>query len=36
MPERPPAITQLNSLLGAMTIAHEIIFETRRDLIAAD
>lgn len=36
MPERPSAIKQLNSLLGAVTIAHEIIFETRRELIAAD
>lgn len=36
MPERLSAIKQLNSLLGAVTIAHEIIFETRRELIAAD
>lgn len=36
MPERPPAIQRLDSLLGAATIAHEIIFETRRELIAAD
>lgn len=36
MPERPPAIQRLNSLLGAATIAHEIIFETRRELIATD
>lgn len=36
MPERPPAINRLDSLLGAVTIAHEIIFETRRELIAAD
>lgn len=36
MPERTPAIKQLDSLLGAVTIAHEIIFETRRELIAAD
>jgi len=36
MPERPPAIKRLDSLLGAVTIAHEIIFETRRELIAAD
>ena len=36
MAERPSAIKQLNSLLGAVTIAHEIIFETRRELIAAD
>jgi hypothetical protein len=36
MPEHPPAINRLDSLLGAATIAHEIIFETRRELIAAD
>ncbi len=36
MPERPPAIKRLDSLLGAVTIAHEIIFERRRELIAAD
>jgi hypothetical protein len=36
MPERPQAITQLNSLLGAVTIAHEAIFEMRRELIARD
>ena len=36
MPERPPAIGQLNSLLGAATIAHEAIFEMRRELIARD
>jgi hypothetical protein len=36
MPERPPAIKRLDSLLGAVTIAHEIIFEIRRELIAAD
>jgi hypothetical protein len=36
MPEQPPAIKRLDSLLGAVTIAHEIIFETRRELIAAD
>jgi hypothetical protein len=36
MPERPPAIMQLNSLLGAVTIAHEAIFEMRRELIARD
>jgi hypothetical protein len=35
VPERPQAITQLNSLLGAATIAHEAIFELRRKLIAA-
>lgn len=36
MPEHPPAINRLDSLLGAAMIAHEIIFETRRELIAAD
>lgn len=36
MPERPQAIKRLDSLLGAVMIAHEIIFETRRELIAAD
>lgn len=36
MPERPPAIKRLDSLLGAVTIAHEIIFEMRRELIADD
>lgn len=36
MPESPSAIQRLDSLLGAATIAHEIIFETRRELIAAD
>jgi hypothetical protein len=36
MPERPAAIKRLDSLLGAATIAHEIIFETRRELIAED
>jgi hypothetical protein len=36
MPGRPPAVTQLNSLLGAVTIAHEAIFEMRRELIARD
>jgi hypothetical protein len=30
------AIVQLNALLGAVTIAHEAIFEMRRDLIARD
>ena len=34
MPEEPQAITQLNSLLGAATIAHEAIFEMRRELVA--
>jgi len=36
MPERPPAIQRLNSLLSAAMIAHEAIFEIRRKLIAAD
>jgi hypothetical protein len=36
MPERPPAIKQLDSLLSAAMIAHEAIFEIRRKLIAAD
>jgi hypothetical protein len=36
MPARPPAITRLDSLLGAATIAHEAIFEMRRELIARD
>lgn len=36
MPERPQAITRLDSLLAAATIAHEAIFEMRRELIAND
>ncbi len=36
MPERPPAIKHLDSLLSAATIAHEAIFEMRRELIATD
>ena len=36
MPERPPAIKRLNGLLGAARIAHEAIFEMRRELIAGD
>lgn len=36
MPELPQAVAQLNSLLGAATIAHEAIFEMRRDLLARD
>lgn len=36
MPERPPAIKRLDSLLSAAMIAHEAIFEMRRKLIAAD
>jgi len=35
MPERPPAIKRLDSLLSAAMIAHEAIFEMRRKLIAA-
>ncbi len=36
MPERPPAIKRLDSLLSAAMIAHEAIFEMHRKLIAAD
>jgi hypothetical protein len=36
MPERPPAIERLDSLLSAAMIAHEAIFEMRRKLIATD
>lgn len=36
MPERPPPIKRLDSMLGAVTIAHEIIFEMRRELITDD
>jgi hypothetical protein len=36
MPERPPAIKRLDSLLSAAMIAHEAIFEMRRELIATD
>jgi hypothetical protein len=36
MPERPPAIKRLDSLLSAAMIAHEVIFEMRRELIATD
>lgn len=35
MPERPPAIKRLDSLLSRAMIAHEAIFEMRRRLIAA-
>lgn len=35
MPERSPAIKRLDGLLGAAMIAHEAIFEMRRELIAA-
>jgi hypothetical protein len=36
MPERPPAMKRLDSLLSAAMIAHEAIFEMHRKLIAAD
>ncbi len=36
MPERPQAIRRLDSLLAAAMIAHEAIFEMRRELIARD
>lgn len=36
MPERPPPIKRLDSLLSAAMIAHEAIFEMRRELIATD
>jgi hypothetical protein len=36
MPERPQAIKRLDSLLSAAMIAHEAIFEMRRELIAID
>lgn len=36
MPKRPPAIKRLDSLLSAAMIAHEAIFEMRRELIASD
>lgn len=36
MPEHPPAIKRLDGLLGAAMIAHEAIFEMRRELIATD
>lgn len=36
MPERPPAIKRLDALLSAAMIAHEAIFEMRRELIASD
>lgn len=36
MPEQSPAITRLNSLLAEAAIAHEAIFEMRRELIARD
>lgn len=36
MPERPQPIARLDSLLAAATIAHEAIFEMRRELITRD
>jgi hypothetical protein len=36
MPDRPPAIKRLDSLLSAAMIAHEAIFEMHRELISAD
>jgi hypothetical protein len=36
MSECPPAIKRLDSLLSAAMIAHEAIFEMRRELIATD
>lgn len=36
MPERPSAIKRLDALLSAAMIAHEAIFEMRRELIATD
>ena len=36
MPERLPAIKRLDALLSAAMIAHEAIFEMRRELIATD
>ncbi len=36
MPEDPTAIKELNLLLQTATIAHESIFEIRRELIASD
>lgn len=36
MPEQPAPIAQLKALLGAATIAHEAIFEMRRELISRD
>lgn len=36
VPEDPTAIKELNLLLQTATIAHESIFEIRRELIASD
>lgn len=36
MPERPQAMQRLDGLLGAATIAHEAIFDMRRELVTKD
>lgn len=36
VPERPSATKRLDALLSAAMIAHEAIFEMRRELIASD
>jgi hypothetical protein len=36
VPERPAAIKRLDALFSAAMIAHEAIFEMRRELIASD
>jgi hypothetical protein len=36
VPERPAAIKKLDALFSAAMIAHEAIFEMRRELIAND
>lgn len=36
MPERPDAIKRLDALFSTAMIAHEAIFEMRRELIASD
>ena len=36
MTERPSASRRLNALLGAAMIAHEAIFQMRRELVARD
>jgi hypothetical protein len=36
VPERPTAIKRLDALFSAAMIAHEAIFEMRRELIASD
>lgn len=35
MPERPEAIARLEALLGATLVAHEAIYDLRRDLVSA-